>query len=129
MAWVTRPERPKGVKDEVKRPEGPPARSRGTEGPQTSSIIYGIYIHIYLFSQNKLAKLRRCMSWVGFLTELDNPTQVQVYTTNLKTHLVASKKNGIAMTRLIYAGHSTGEIEKNMCCACIALHSVHCVAQ
>ena len=31
--WVTRPERPKGVKDEVKRPEGPPARSRGPEGP------------------------------------------------------------------------------------------------
>ena len=39
-AWVTRPERPKGVKDEVKqarrvksRPEGPPARSRAPEGP------------------------------------------------------------------------------------------------
>ena len=27
------PERPKGAKDEVKRPEGPPARSRGPEGP------------------------------------------------------------------------------------------------
>ena len=25
--WVTRPERPKGAKHEVKRPEGPPARS------------------------------------------------------------------------------------------------------
>ena len=25
FAWVTRPERPKGAKDEVKRPEGPPA--------------------------------------------------------------------------------------------------------
>ena len=24
IAWVTRPERPKGAKDEVKRPEGPP---------------------------------------------------------------------------------------------------------
>ena len=24
FAWVTRPERPKGAKDEVKRPEGPP---------------------------------------------------------------------------------------------------------
>ena len=43
-AWVTRPERPKGVKDEVKqarraksRPEGPPARSRAPEGPLTSS--------------------------------------------------------------------------------------------
>ena len=23
FAWVTRPERPKGAKDEVKRPEGP----------------------------------------------------------------------------------------------------------
>ena len=33
FAWVTRPERPKGVKDEVKRPEGPPIRSRGPEGP------------------------------------------------------------------------------------------------
>ena len=32
-AWVTRPERPKGAKDEVKRPEGPPARSGGPEGP------------------------------------------------------------------------------------------------
>ena len=27
FAWVTRPERPKGVKDEVKRLEGPPPRS------------------------------------------------------------------------------------------------------
>ena len=27
-AWVTRPERPKGAKDEVKGPEGPPTRSR-----------------------------------------------------------------------------------------------------
>ena len=25
VAWVTRPERPKGAKDAVKRPEGPPA--------------------------------------------------------------------------------------------------------
>ena len=32
-AWVTRPERPKGAKDEVKGPEGPPTRSRGPEGP------------------------------------------------------------------------------------------------
>ena len=29
LAWVTQPERPKGAKDELKRPEGPPARSRG----------------------------------------------------------------------------------------------------
>ena len=36
IAWVTRPERPKGAKDEVKRPEGPPTRSRGAEGPLTS---------------------------------------------------------------------------------------------
>ena len=28
-AWVTWPERPKGAKDDVKRPKGPPARSRG----------------------------------------------------------------------------------------------------
>ena len=33
FAWFARPERPKGVKDDVKRPEGPPARSRGPEGP------------------------------------------------------------------------------------------------
>ena len=32
FAWVTRPERPEGAKDEVKRPEGPPARSRVPEG-------------------------------------------------------------------------------------------------
>ena len=36
-AWVTRPERPKGFKDEVKqaqsRPEGRPTRSRAPEGP------------------------------------------------------------------------------------------------
>ena len=39
-AWATRPERPKGVRDEVKqnqrvqsRPKGPPARSRSPEGP------------------------------------------------------------------------------------------------
>ena len=30
--WVKRPERPKVVKNKVKRPEGPPARSRGPEG-------------------------------------------------------------------------------------------------
>ena len=29
FAWVTRPERPKGTKDEVKRPEEPPNRTRG----------------------------------------------------------------------------------------------------
>ena len=33
FAWVTRPERPKGAKDEVKGPEGPPTRSLGPEGP------------------------------------------------------------------------------------------------
>ena len=33
FTWVTRPERLKGAKDEVKRPEGPPTRSRGPEGP------------------------------------------------------------------------------------------------
>ena len=35
-AQFTRPERPKGAKDEVKRPVGLPARSQGPEGPQTS---------------------------------------------------------------------------------------------
>ena len=29
---LSRPEGPKGAKDEVKQPEGPPARSWGTEG-------------------------------------------------------------------------------------------------
>ena len=33
FAWVTRLERPKGSKDKVKRPEGPPTRSWGQEGP------------------------------------------------------------------------------------------------
>ena len=33
LAWVTRPEHLKGVKDEVKRPEGPPARSQPRRGP------------------------------------------------------------------------------------------------
>ena len=33
FAWVTRPERPKGAKDELKGPEEPPTRSRGPEGP------------------------------------------------------------------------------------------------
>ena len=33
FAWVTRPERPKGAKDEVKRPERPPPRIRSPEGP------------------------------------------------------------------------------------------------
>ena len=34
IAWVTRPERPKGAKDEVKLAwtEGPPTRSWGPEG-------------------------------------------------------------------------------------------------
>ena len=47
VAWVTRPERPKGVKDVIKqaqraqsRPEEPQPRSQGPEGPQTSSNIY-----------------------------------------------------------------------------------------
>ena len=34
---VARPERPEGAKDEVKRPKGPPAKSRGPEGLWTSS--------------------------------------------------------------------------------------------
>ena len=36
-ACIMRPERPKGVKDKVKRPKGSPARTQGPEGPQTSS--------------------------------------------------------------------------------------------
>ena len=34
IAWVTRPERLKGAKDEVKRPKGPPARSWGPGVPR-----------------------------------------------------------------------------------------------
>ena len=52
-AWVTRPERPKGAKDDVKQarraqswPEGPQPRSRGPEGPQTSS---GLYFQLHIF--------------------------------------------------------------------------------
>ena len=33
FAWVARPERPKGAKDKVKMPKGPPARSQGPAGP------------------------------------------------------------------------------------------------
>ena len=33
FVWVSRPERPKGAKDEVKRPEGLPTRSQGPEYP------------------------------------------------------------------------------------------------
>ena len=40
VTWVTRPERPKGAKDEVKRPQGPPARSRGPEGPRLLVVVY-----------------------------------------------------------------------------------------
>ena len=47
-AWVTRPERPKGVKDEVKdarraksRPEGPPTRSRARRAHRL--LVYDIF--------------------------------------------------------------------------------------
>ena len=33
-AWVTRPERPKGTKDKLSRPEGPPFRSLDPRGPR-----------------------------------------------------------------------------------------------
>ena len=33
FVWVTRPERPKAAKDEVKRPKEPPPRSRSPEDP------------------------------------------------------------------------------------------------
>ena len=36
LAWVTRPEGPKGVKDKANWPKGRPSRSQGLEGPQTS---------------------------------------------------------------------------------------------
>ena len=33
VAWATWPERPKDANDEVKSPEGPPARCQGPESP------------------------------------------------------------------------------------------------
>ena len=39
MGPTYRPERPKVAKDEVKRPEGPPARSRGPEGPLATLLL------------------------------------------------------------------------------------------
>ena len=38
--WFTRPEKPKGAKDKVKRPQRPPVRSQGPEGPSTSIFLY-----------------------------------------------------------------------------------------
>ena len=49
------PERPKGAKDKVKRPEGPPAISWGPEGP------LNFYIGEYLGGGVKLF-LRSCMA-------------------------------------------------------------------
>ena len=45
VAWVTRPERPKGVKDVIKQAEGPQQAS-------TSSIIYILYIYFVCAAQN-----------------------------------------------------------------------------
>ena len=59
FAWVTRPERPKGAKDEVKRLEGPPARSRGPEGPSTSS---SFIFNLEIYSEGE-AKLKSDCIW------------------------------------------------------------------
>ena len=73
VAWVTRPERPKGAKDEVKRPEGPPTWSRGPEGLQTSS--YRILLcvlfktaDIDLYLSNGFAALSGCYCFQGAMT-------------------------------------------------------------
>ena len=42
FAWVTQREHAKGAMDKINRPEGPPTRSLGPEGPYNSSS------HIYL---------------------------------------------------------------------------------
>ena len=42
-ACIVRPEGPKDAKNEVKRPEGPPA---GSLGPLTSNMIYSNYIFV-----------------------------------------------------------------------------------
>ena len=47
-AWVTQPESLKGAKDEVKRPEGPPTRSWGREGPETSNIYIWWTLTVFL---------------------------------------------------------------------------------
>ena len=49
----TEPERPKGVKDEVKRPEGPPTRKRAPEGPNTSSSLI-IFVFLSFLSSDSL---------------------------------------------------------------------------
>ena len=38
--WITQPEHTKVAKDEVKLPEGPPARGEGLEGPYTFCIFF-----------------------------------------------------------------------------------------
>ena len=44
FACILRPERPKDANGEVQRPEEPPAKSLGPEGPLTSNMIYSIDI-------------------------------------------------------------------------------------
>ena len=62
-AWVTWPERPKGVKDEVKQarrakswPEGPPARSRAPGGPRL--LVY-YNVSVQNISENQQMKMCR----------------------------------------------------------------------
>ena len=44
FAWVTRPKRPKGAKDEVKRPEGPPPGSPSTNIKVYKPIYTGCFL-------------------------------------------------------------------------------------
>ena len=47
FAWITRPERPNAAKSEVKRPEGPPARSRARDRLKHCVLDREILKHIY----------------------------------------------------------------------------------
>ena len=62
VAWVTRPERPQGVKDEVKqarsRPDGPlPDKSRGRVPGQFVRTL----VSIFELNQKKMVNINRCV--------------------------------------------------------------------
>ena len=48
--------RPEGAKDEVKRPEGPPVRSRGPEDPYTSSTNVNVNTNLNTMQRDGLEK-------------------------------------------------------------------------
>ena len=55
-ACVTQPVHPEGAKDEVKRPEGPPVRSRGPEDPYTSSTNVNVNTNLNTMQRDGLEK-------------------------------------------------------------------------